>query len=285
MAEIIWLASYPKSGNTWFRAFLSSLLSKEGDTVNINHLKTDGIASNRQTFDDLTGIDSEDLTMDEIDALRPELYEYLAKNCAETSFIKIHDAYTYLNDGRPLIPAYKARAIYIVRNPLDVSVSFSYHCKSSLDKTIDNMARENFCFCSQQVKLHSQLRQKLLSWSGHVESWIYNEGIPVHVIRYEDMKNNSLETFKKAVEFIGLPCNEEKIKKAIECSGFDQLKAQEEKAGFKEKPTNMNAFFREGKTGGWREHLSKEEVNRILDKHGKIMKNLEYVDQNNNIVC
>jgi len=105
MKEIIWLASYPKSGNTWFRAFLSSLLS-EDDIIDINNLKTEGIASNRKAFDELTGIDSEDMSMDEIDALRPELYEFIAKTLNKTAFIKIHDAYTFLNDGSPLIPPY-----------------------------------------------------------------------------------------------------------------------------------------------------------------------------------
>ncbi|MDR3598912.1 MAG: sulfotransferase domain-containing protein [Desulfosporosinus sp.] len=284
MGEIIWLASYPKSGNTWFRAFLSNLLSEEGDTVDINHLETDGIASNRILFDEMTGIDSEDMTMDEIDALRPEVYEYIAEALTKTSFVKIHDAYTHLTDGRPLIPSYKAKAIYIVRNPLDVAVSFSYHNNSSLDKTIDNMAKDDFCFCSRPIKFHTQLRQKLLSWSGHVDSWFDNNGIPVHVIRYEDMKNKPFETFKKAVEFIGLLCDDEKIKNALELSQFERLKAQEEKTGFREKPTNMNAFFREGKTGGWRDHLSEEQVSRILEKHKRVMKNLGYIDENNNIV-
>ncbi|MDR3598923.1 MAG: sulfotransferase domain-containing protein [Desulfosporosinus sp.] len=284
MGEIVWLASYPKSGNTWLRAFLSNLLSETGETVDINHLKTDGIASNRILFDELTGIDSEDMTMDEIDALRPELYEYIAEASTKTSFVKIHDAYTYLKDGRPLIPSYKAKAIYIVRNPLDVAVSFSYHSNSSLDKTIDSMAKDDFCFCSRPIKFHNQLRQKLLSWSDHVQSWINNEMIPVHIIRYEDMKNKPLETFKKAVEFSGLLCDDEEIKKALELSGFERLKAQEEKAGFREKPTNMNSFFREGKTGGWRDHLSEEQVSRVLEKHIMAMKDLEYIDKNSNII-
>jgi len=183
-----------------------------------------------------------------------------------------------------LIPPYKARAIYIVRNPLDVLVSFSYHYMFNLDNTISNMAREDFCLRSGQTEFEPQLRQKLLSWSGHVQSWINNGKIPIHVIRYEDMKNNSFETFKKAVEFIGLLYVDEKIKRAIELSGFDQLKAQEEKEGFKEKPTNMNAFFREGKIGGWREYLSKEQVSCLINKHQKVMKDMRYLDENNNLV-
>ena len=67
--NIIWLASYPKSGNTWFRIFLTNLLQKHTSPANINELTGGPIASSRQLFDELTGIDSSDLTFDEIEKL------------------------------------------------------------------------------------------------------------------------------------------------------------------------------------------------------------------------
>ena len=96
------------------------------------------------------------------------------------------------------------------------------------------MADENFAFCSRMDRLHDQLRQKLLSWSGHVRSWVDNAPFPVCVLRYEDMKTKPLETFEKAVRFAGLSHSLEQIQKAIDFSAFDVVKQQETAEGFKE---------------------------------------------------
>ena len=69
LKKIVWLASYPKSGNTWFRVFLSNLLSKANQPVDINNLFAAPIASNRQLFDEATGLSSSDLTADEMNGL------------------------------------------------------------------------------------------------------------------------------------------------------------------------------------------------------------------------
>ena len=81
--KIIWLASYPKSGNTWFRVFLSNLLSHSDKPADINNLYATPIASNRELFDEATGISSSELTLDEIDNLRPLVYEFYARTAEE----------------------------------------------------------------------------------------------------------------------------------------------------------------------------------------------------------
>lgn len=103
MKGIVWLASYPKSGNTWFRTLISNLMSKSQEPVDINQLSTGGIASGRERFDELTGIESADLTFEEIDQLRPEVYAYLAQTVKEPLFVKVHDAYTYLPDRKSVV--------------------------------------------------------------------------------------------------------------------------------------------------------------------------------------
>ncbi|MGE5458833.1 MAG: sulfotransferase domain-containing protein [Methanobacterium sp.] len=284
MAELIWLASYPKSGNTWFRIFISNLLSGKDEPVNINDLLTDGIASNRNLFDDLVGIEASDLTFDEIDFIRPDIYRRMIDESDKNLYIKIHDAYTLLTDGRPLFPKHKAKAIYLIRNPLDVAVSFSYHLSASIDKTIANMENDAFAFCSMNNRLHNQLRQKLLSWSNHVVSWVDNDIMPVEVIRYEDMKSQPLETFKRAVDFIGLPCEEQKIMKAIQFSDFKVLKQQEEKDTFYERPPQAESFFRQGSSGDWINHLSDEQTNRIINAHKEIMQRFGYLNEKGEVL-
>lgn len=284
MAQIIWLASYPKSGNTWFRSFISNLLADRDEPVNINSMLTDGIASNRAMFDEWVGIEASDLTFEEIDQMRPELYQAVIDNSPRDLYIKTHDAYTYLPDGRPLIPNYKAKAIYIIRNPLDVAVSFSFHANDSFDNTIAKMADEENSFCSGGARLHNQLRQQLLSWSSHVKSWLDNSSLPVEVIRYEDMMNNPQATFKRAARFAGIDCDDGKIKKAIAFSDFKILKQQEEKDPFKERPSKMKGFFRAGKSGGWNDYLNAGQVKRIVDDHFQVMHRFGYLNEEGKIV-
>lgn len=284
MANIIWLASYPKSGNTWFRSYLSNLLLDNDEPVDINSMKTDGIASRRDIFDEVTGVEASELTLDEVDNYRRGLYKMLSEETQKDLYIKVHDAYSYLKNGTPMFPKENAKVIYIVRNPLDVAVSFSFHLAKDIDNTIKIMGDKDFCLSSSKEKLGSQLRQKLFTWSGNIESWVDNGTIPVEVIRYEDMKNSPFETFKRATLFAGIKCDDEKIKKAIDFSDFKVLKRQEENNGFNEKPPQAESFFREGKTGGWRAYLGEEQVSMIINDHEKIMKRFGYLDKEGNIV-
>ena len=114
MTRTIWLASYPKSGNTWFRMLVANL-SATDKPVDINDLpEGGGIASARGPFDYLTLIDSGLLTHEEIDRLRPRVYEQLRRGAADDEydapqltepvrFVKAHDAYTYTSEGEPLL--------------------------------------------------------------------------------------------------------------------------------------------------------------------------------------
>jgi aryl sulfotransferase len=281
---IIWLASYPKSGNTWFRTFISNLLNEKHEEISINQLKTDGIFSSRPLFDHITGVEASNLTAAEIDRLRPRIYNHLARTAERTLFIKVHDAYTYLEDGTPLMGKENAKAIYILRNPLDVAVSFANHASKDLDTMVTNMGDATFASCNNKNQLANQLRQQLLTWSAHVESWAQATEIPVHLVRYEDMKLDPIPTFTKAVRFMGLDCSEEQIKKAIEMSDFKKLKAKEEVEGFKERPYKTAAFFRKGEVGDWRNHLSDAQRDRLIADHGEVMRKYGYLNEDGELV-
>jgi aryl sulfotransferase len=282
--DIIWLASYPKSGNTWFRAFISNLLNEKSEEIDINQLKTDGIFSSRAIFDSIAGVEASNLTAAEIDRLRPRVYQHLARTAERTLFIKVHDAYTYLEDGTPLMGTVNAKAIYIMRNPLDVAVSFANHASKDLDRIIKNMADESFTFCKNQKSLANQLRQQLLTWGAHVESWAQATEIPVHLVRYEDMKLSPIKTFSDAVLFMGLDCSEEQIKTAIELSDFKKLKAEEKERGFREKPSGVESFFRKGEVGDWRNHLTEAQRDRIIADHEVTMRKFGYLDEEGKVV-
>lgn len=280
MKGIVWLASYPKSGNTWFRTFLTNFLRDGDQPANINALDGGPIASARLPFDEAVGYDSGEMTFDEIDALRPEVYLRQAQLAKETMFCKIHDAYTFLPDGRALIPPEAtACALYFVRNPLDVAVSFAHHGgHDRFDRTIRQMAREDYSFCEVDATEPNQLRQKLLSWSGHVQSWMNAPGIRVQVIRYEDMKLRPEETFTAAVRFAGLPDDARRVAKAIRFSDFSESQKQEAASGFGEKMPHAKSFFRKGQTGSWRESLTPEQAAKIMVDHREVMLQLGYLD-------
>ncbi|MBD9415030.1 sulfotransferase domain-containing protein [Pseudomonas sp. PDM16] len=273
MAGFYWLASYPKSGNTWFRVFLSNLNSDSSDPYSINQLTEGRIASQRELLDDVLGFDTADLPADEIDELRPAVYRWLAINGADT-YYKIHDACVIdgLND-----PAYLSGTLYIIRNPLDVAPSYAHHLGCSLDDAIRQMGDPDKAFCSGSRGLSRQVRQKLLSWSGHVLSWLDATGAPMHVIRYEDMHDTPLETFAGAARFLGLPCDAASIKRAISLSSFHELSAQEASSGFRERQAPNGQFFRRGECGGWRDTLSVEQVRRIVTDHQDVMARFGYL--------
>lgn len=285
MSGIFWLASYPKSGNTWFRVFLTNLMRDTVEPAHINDLDRTPLASARGIFDSNIGFEASDLNADEIDLLRPELYCHLAEEAQDPLFMKIHDAYTRVADKLPLIPAEAtAGAIYFIRNPLDVAVSFAHHSGWDYDTSITRMSTHDFSLCGRTDRLYNQLRQILLTWSDHVLSWTDCASFPVCPLRYEDMKRKPLETFTRAVRFAGLTHSEAQIRKALKFSSFEVMQQQEETEGFREKSSAAERFFRKGKIGAWREELTNKQVQRIVRDHGEVMKRFGYLDTNGEIV-
>lgn len=274
---IIWLASYPKSGNTWMRILISNYHSEADEPVSINAISTDGIASSRTLFDNLVGVDSTSLTFEEIDALRPEVYEKVAVTGDHLQYIKVHDAYTYLPDGRSLLPSLNSKVIYIVRNPLDIVPSLASHIGESTDETVRFMCDEKSCFGSSKIKFSSQLNQKLLTWEGHVRSFLEQDAMEVLLVRYEDMLKDTAYEFQRVLDFCGVKVDSQQLKKAVDFSDFKRLKKQEEQDGFKERSPKSKTFFNSGKVGNWKDKLTEQQVEQIISVNGEMMKKLGYL--------
>lgn len=281
--NIIWIASYPKSGNTWFRIFLSCLESEAASTPNINNIKSDGIASSRMAFEQCTGLDSSNLSHQEIESLRPSVYDMLSRMAQKNLVIKAHDAFYTLPDGTPLFPKTATRAVcYLIRNPLDVAVSYANHNGESIDKSIDKMNNHESGLNKQVLNTPQQLPQHLGSWSHHIKSWTENSHYPVCLIRYEDMLMQPMETFSKAVDTLGINKSPLEISRAISASSFEKLKGQEKESGFRERPHTASEFFRAGKTGSWRDSLTEHQVNLIIESHQEVMLRYGYLDSRGN---
>lgn len=276
--KILWLASYPKSGNTWFRVFISALFN--GNDIDINDLNTTGIFSSRQLFEMTTDLDPFYLYKSEIQNMMPDVFRALAQNRKGLSTIKVHDAYSYNSEHQPIIPGDVTHcAVYIIRNPLDVVSSLANHLRMTTDEAINMMNSDNAYMGSkpEKINIFTQFSQLLRSWSNHVLSWQEQPDFPVFFIRYEDMHERPFDTFSNVVKQIGFDCTDEAIRQAIEASSFNKLKEQEQKNGFKERPYKDNSFFRKGATGSWKSELTDEQAKKITDAHAPVMKKFNYI--------
>jgi hypothetical protein len=281
--KIVWLASYPKSGNTWFRAFLTALL---GDgNIDINKMEADCVFAARDIFDAATGMDSTLLYDSEVKNLLPDVFTHVASAYKKSRlFVKIHDAYTRIANGVAIVPERPTFCtLYFMRNPLDVATSFAHHSAKTVDQRIALMNDPHGVLTksrkdSGEVNTKNWFEQLLLSWGGHVKSWTDNPEVPfpVLVVRYEDMLNTPFDTFSKAVKFIGLEKTPQEISSAIDASRFEKLKAQENEKGFAEKNRKSESFFRSGKSGGWKHELTAQQIQLLTDNHRELMEKYGY---------
>ena len=275
--NIIWIASYPKSGNTWFRIFLTNLLSSSIEAVNINELDKTMLASDRSIFDRIMGVNSSDLKDEEIRILRPHFYRFLSSDTENVIYIKVHDAWERNNKQVPLFPKEITKGvIYIIRHPLDVAVSFAYHRGISFEQSLAQLDDETNALCKKNDRLFNQFTQRLYSWSKHVTSWIDNSTLPIYVIKYEDLLTNALAEFKNAIEFLELEYSISEVERAVLNSRFELLKKQETKGGFREKPINLSSFFRSGSTGNWKDHYSQDQIKSFVGKNHELLDRFSY---------
>lgn len=282
--NIIWISSYPKSGNTWIRVFLDNIRSGSDQPADINRLSISKIASSRTLFDQYAGVNSSDLNEDEIERYRPKVYRLLAAESVEDMLIKVHDAWKLNSIHEAIFPSEITKAvIYIIRNPLDIVVSGAFHNSVNLEISIERV-NSDYSLCDKKDRLYNQLRQELQSWSNHVISWIDQSGLPLIVVRYEDLVNDPISNFKSIMSFLGWTHTEEEIIRSVKNSEIDNLRNQEKENGFREKPIHAETFFRSGKIGTWKEYLTDDMVKSVYLNNKVVMDRFGYSTKIANIL-
>ena len=275
--RLVWLASYPKSGNTWTRTLLANFLRAADEPLSINRLD-DGLPSvmpsSRNRFDELAGLPSSDCTNDEADGLRPGVYRALAARAEQDGtplFCKTHDAFHHTPAGEPLFPEdVTVGAVYLLRNPLDVAVSWTFHVGH------EDVARGVARVSDPEAELGGygslQMRQRLFTWSRHVESWI-GAPFPVLRVRYEDMLADAGGQLARMVDFLRLDgaADEPRLRRAVAFADFARLRENEDREGFRERAPATRRFFRSGKAGDWRRYLTAAQVREVVETHGGVM--------------
>ena len=274
---VVWLASYPKSGNTWVRFLLANFLADSEAPVSINdihrHLPSMG-SSSRRDFELEIGTSSSECTDAEADMLLPTLHRRRAARAAKagkTIFCKVHDACRRTSAGDPLIPEeVTLGALYVLRHPLDVAVSDAFYSNLTFSQSVAHL---NNPHTTQAGVSEPQLLQVLFDWSGHVRSWT-GAPFPVLAVRYEDLLADAPGQLGRMARFLRLEGadDEGRLRRAAAFSSFDRLREAEDREGFEEGWRGLTQpFFRCGESGAWRRHLNAEQVRSVLDAHAETM--------------
>jgi len=278
---IIWLASYPKSGNTFMRSFLSSYFFSKDGNFSFELLKNIKQYPNRDLFTQL-GVNIKD--PNEIAKNHIRVQEFINKDKKSFKFLKTHSSFVKMDGFSFTDLANTLGVIYIVRDPRDVVVSFAHHNNQSIEKTTE-MINSDFV-----LGAHSKNGMPVYmgSWSRNYNSWkVFNNKGKYLLIKFEDLIQDKEENFKKILNFIKIltksnfEINDKKIKKILEEIEFDKLKKLEEKEGFNEAKTdekgNNIPFFREGKSNNWKKTLAPIIKTSIEATCQKEMQELKYL--------
>ena len=275
---IIWLASYPKSGNTWARSFLFNLIKlltgddpASQDINAVTELSIWDVSTKR--YKEILGKEPAEAGKAAVAAARPKVQEAIADELPGISLVKTHNALV-IDRGHPAINTkVTSGAVYIVRNPLDVAISFSHHMSKTIDESILRMATKNL-----ETPLNDKTVHEIYgSWSQNVYSWTRKPNPAIFIMRYEDMSSDPEKIFGALATHLLLRPTKAQLTEAIELSSFDRLREQEEKSGFTMKPKTAEKFFRKGQVGEWKDVLRKEQVKQIVTDHRSMMQRFGYI--------
>ncbi len=257
LQRIIWLASFPKSGNTWMRTFLANYFLGDKREIGINALREFTLSDARHDFfmKATGGAHPADADIPTYMKARAKALRLIAGARDGNHFVKTHQILDRV-EGMPLIPPeLTAAAIYIMRNPFDVAPSFSRHTGASIDDTITQMTNP-----ANLLGSTSGTYDILGRWDDHIASWTEAPGLPRVVVRYEDLLANPRNGFQPVFTFLKVRPDPAKLKKTIKATSFNALRKQEDEKGFIERPAGMEKFFHSGRAGGWRETLNDRQV-------------------------
>ncbi|MDQ1090752.1 aryl sulfotransferase [Xanthomonas sacchari] len=267
---IVWIASYPKSGNTWVRCLISSLQTGAA-RIDLGSLgRTLPNAASRSWLERFVDVDNGDLLPAELHRLRAAAYSRCAAQ--GVSLLKVHDLY-----DPTLFPADATLGtVYIVRDPRDVAPSWADHMRVDLDTAIARMSDTELVMSRSLAGYQPQTPQRFGAWSSHAASWLQRAPGPLLLLRYEDLLAQPLQEAARLAAFLGLPTASPHLARAVAACRFEALRETEAREGFIERRRGQARFFRRGQAGTWRETLDTTQAERLRAAHGVVMAWLGY---------
>ena len=277
---IIWLASYPKSGNTWLRMFLRAYFLPKDKKFSINEEGNDDYEA--KAFPNIDLLRENEINYNKFEEIVKNwinLQIYINLN-NKVNFLKTHNGNFNIN-GYPFTNSKNTiGGIYVVRDPRDVVLSLSNHFNITYEQAFNNMNNmQNYEFYDKN--LTNGFRNSIMgTWSSNYNSWRYYQEKKIHLVKYEDMikkpENTFLEILKYLNLFLSFNIDENKIKEAIKDTSFQNLKEMENKDGFKELGSG-DKFFRKGIIGDWEQTLNPQMIKNIETNFQKEMRELDYI--------
>ena len=277
---IIWLVSYPKSGNTWVRFFLNHLLYSKDKDLDINNISINQFPNKKHFLNINTNInDTNDFVENCISA-----QEYLNLD-NKIKLFKTHHAlwkngkHIFTNENNTL------GCIYIVRDPRNIVTSLKNHYFfSNYSKAVEFMKNEKQIIGIKNTKKEEDVPHIISSWKNHFNSWKKFKKNYL-LIKYEDLINNGNKEFFKITNYLEKITNfkftEGDILKAISNCDFENLKKKESLFGFSETPINelghKGKFFYLGKDNDWKKLLNDETIKEIESNFNEEMRELKYI--------
>ena len=279
---IIWLASYPKSGNTWVRHFLASLIYSNQGKVGLEKLGFIMQYPKRDQFEKLV------TNLDDFNQIKKNWInsQNLINSDNKLSIFKTHHVLCSLGKDNFTDKKNTLGAIYIVRDPRNVISSILYHFNlSNTEEALNFIQREDKFIGNVKNKVNYPLHTLIGSWKTNYNSWKFF-GKNFLLVKYEDLILNPNTEFKRIANYItnttNIKFSEEQIKKGIDESSFENLQKLEDKNGFIESikdPENKKRkkFFNLGPRNNWKKSLDKKFVDEIENSFKNEMKELGYI--------
>ena len=243
------LASYPRSGNTWLRALLTSCVYPDRPLV-LDELIGPNVLVDAQLLARELGSDPHELTVDQLDETRSSWLrlQNAHHNAPERRFIKTHIVNRALPSGRRFADAECGQAIYIVRHPLDVAVSWAQFAAVAIDEVVTHMASTTAMIARPTGERPARLPELISGWSTHVDSWTASPALPTTIVRFEDLLTDPIGQLRCITDAIGIEHDDALLAHAVDACSFPQLQRLEQMQGFELSPPR-GRFFRVGTSG------------------------------------